>query len=403
MANGTTLIESESESGPGTLDTLSLLAEVADELVVASVRDTHLAWLDRVESLVGGTGVHHGLHRTVARGIYGGLGLGLRVARHGLDAVDGSRGPRPGDRRLESGPRGRYARSVVNGLIGDRLAERRPAWSIGMSVRVDGRDVALDPDSLAAAFPEAGGDVVVFVHGLCENEEQWDWQVERRGPGYPDTVASHGWTPLRLRVNTGLRLRDNGAALAALLRELTESWPVPLTRIAFVGHSMGGLIVRAATSVIDGTEAPWAGLVSDVVTLGTPHLGAPLAAGVGRGSERLARLPETRAFGRILDWRSVGVHDLVEGLAEDVPALPHARYHLVCATLTASPRHPVGRVLGDVLVRQDSAYGRSAGGGDLFPGADVLHLPRTDHMALLNHPLVHRALGEWLAPVDRPR
>ena len=126
-------------------------------------------------------------------------------------------------------------------------------------------------------------------------------------------------------------LRENGVALASLLQDLVDRWPVGATRIALVGHSMGGLIVRAAGAVAGPTDA-WTDLVSDVVTLGTPHLGAPVARGIGHGSRGLARLPETAAFGRILDWRSVGVHDLVAGLADDVPPLPHARYRLVAAT-----------------------------------------------------------------------
>jgi len=137
--------------------------------------------------------------------------------------------------------------------------------------------------------------------------------------------------------------------------------------------------------------------VTDVVTLGTPHLGAPIARGVGHGSTGLGRLPETAAFGRILDQRSAGVLDLVEGLDDDVPPLPHARYHLVSATLTRSPRHPVGRFLGDLFVRQPSAYGRSRRHPGLFPEADELHLPRAGHFDLLNHPEVHTALRDWLA------
>ncbi len=111
----------------------------------------------------------------------------------------------------------------------------------------------------------------------------------------------------------------------------------------------------------------------------------------------MARLPETAAFGRFLDWRSVGVHDLVVGLAEEVPPLPHARYRLVAATLTSSPRHPVGHVVGDLLVRVPSAYGRDRYGAELFPGADVLHVGGTGHFGLLNHPDVHRAMRDWLA------
>ncbi len=154
--------------------------------------------------------------------------------------------------------------------------------------------------------------------------------------------------------------------------------------------------MRAAGAVATGADRPWTDLVSDVVTLGTPHLGAPIARGIGHGSRGLGRLPETAAFGRILDWRSLGVHDLVAGLAEDVPPLPHARYRLVAGTVTQSRRHPVGHVVGDFLVRVPSAYGRDRWGDDLFPDADVLHVGRADHFDLLNHPDIHSALRRWL-------
>ena len=78
---------------PGVLDALSLLAEVADELVVRTVRDTHLAWTDRVHGIgrrvTGATGASVGevLHRGIAGAVYGGLGAGLRAASRGLDAV----------------------------------------------------------------------------------------------------------------------------------------------------------------------------------------------------------------------------------------------------------------------------------------------------------------------------
>jgi pimeloyl-ACP methyl ester carboxylesterase len=266
-----------------------------------------------------------------------------------------------------------------------------------MAVRIDGRDVPLTPEGLAAAFPGATGRVVVLHHGLCENESYWERGRERVGTTYAETLVDLGWTPVLLRSNTGLTVRENGAALTSLMDRLVAAWPVPVTQVALVGHSMGGLIVRAAGAVASDHPRPWTELVSDVITLGTPHLGAPIARGIGHGARGLARLPETAAFGRILDRRSVGVHDLVDGLAEDVPPLPHARYRLVAATLTERERHPVGHVVGDLLVRPPSAYGRDRRGGELFPGADVLHLGRTDHFGLLNHPDVHQALREWLS------
>jgi len=375
--------------GPTVLDALSLLAEVGDQLVVRTVRDTHLAFLDRTPA----GAVHRGITSAVYRGLTGGLG----GASKALDRVAATgMGP-----RLEANPRGRFVSSAVNGLIGDRLLRERPQLAIPMAVRLHGADVEPEAEPLAEAFPEATGRLVVFLHGLCENEAYWQRRSrgakdERTGTTYASMLAERGWTPLMLRANTGLPLRENGAALTALMQRVVEAWPVPVTRIALVGHSLGGLVMRAAGAVASEVEEPWSGRVTDVVTLGTPHLGAPIAWGIGHGSRGLGRLPETAAFGRLLDWRSRGVHDLVAGLAEDVPPLPHARYHLVAATLTRSERHPVGHVVGDLLVRPRSAYGRDRR-RTLFPDADVLHVGGTDHFGLLNHPEVHAGLKRWLA------
>ncbi len=385
-------------TGPGVLDALSLLAEVADELVLRSARDTHVAVVDRVHGLTrrargGRPSVPEVVRRGIAGAVYGGLGLGLRGASRGLDrAAATGAGP-----RLETDPRGRFLSSAVNGLIGDRLERERPRLAIPMAVRHDGRDVVPDRAGLDAAFPEATGRLLVLLHGLCENESCWRFRRDEVGTTYAESLAAEGWTPVFLRANTGLGLRANGVALAALMQRLVDAWPVEVSRIALVGHSMGGLVMRAAGAVATDADRPWTRVVSDVVTLGTPHLGAPMARGVGHGSRGLSVLPETAAFGRILDWRSVGVHDLVAGLAQDVPPLPHARYRLVAATMTASPRHPVGHLVGDGLVRVPSAYGRDRYGAQLFPGAEVLHVGRTDHFGLLNHPRVHRALQEWLS------
>jgi pimeloyl-ACP methyl ester carboxylesterase len=376
-------------AGPTVLDALSLLAEVADELVVRGVRDTHLAVLDRTPA--------GPVHRGITGAVYRGLALGLGGAGRALDRVAATGVGPP----LEAHARGRFVNAAVNGLIGDRLLRERPQLAIPMAVRRDGADVVPERESLAEAYPGATGRLVVFLHGLCENESYWQRQFpgkqrDRTGTTYAGMLAERGWTPLMLRANTGLPLRENGAALAGLLQRLVDEWPVEVTRIALVGHSLGGLVMRAAGAVVSDAEAPWTGLVSDVITLGTPHLGAPIAWGIGHGSRGLGMLPETAAFGRILDWRSRGVHDLVGGLAEDVPPLPHARYHLVAATLTASQRHPVGNVVGDLLVRPRSAYGRDRR-RSLFPGADLLHVGRTDHFGLLNHPEVHEAMKRWLA------
>ncbi len=387
-----------SAAGPRLLDAAALLSEIADEVVVRTLRDTHVAWADRVHGALRGPadaapGVPEVAHRGIAAGVYAGLGVGLRVVSSGLGFLaERELGP-----ALEDTSQGRVVNAAVNGIIGDRLARERPRLAVPLAVRHGGRDVPLRTDALDAAFPRATGRLAVLLHGLSESESSFDRHRDRVGATYADTLAALGWTPVLLRANTGLSLRENGVALAGLLQDLTAAWPVAVERLSLVGHSMGGLVIRAACAVATQDERhPWADLVTDVVTLGTPHLGAPLAGGVGSGARALARLPETAPFGRILDQRSVGVLDLVEGLADDVPALPHARYHLVSATLSRSPHHPLGRFLGDLLVRQPSAYGRSRHHPGLFPGADELHLPKSGHLDLLNHPDVHRALRDWL-------
>ena len=386
-----------SVAGPGLFDGLALLGEVADELVVRTVRDTHLAGSGRmyaaVERRTGGAAtlprvVNHG----IAGAVYAGIGVGLRVASLGLGAAAATgRGP-----RLAASRPGRFLSRTVNGLIGDRLARERPALAWPMSLRRGGADLPADRGSLAAAYPAAGPDLVVFLPGLCEDESAWDRHADRHGTTYPEAVAAIGWCPLMLRVNTGLAVQDNGALLAALLADVVDAWPVEVERVALVGHSMGGLVARVACALDAAGPARWSPLVTDVVTLGTPHLGAPLAGWARSGSAGLARLPESAAFGRIIDQRSVGILDLERGLDLDAaPALPHARMRLVSGSL-GRPDAPAGRLatraFGDLLVRQSSA----TGGGHLFPDADLLHVAGVDHFGLLNHPDVRRALLEWL-------
>lgn len=386
---------------PGVVDAWSLAAHAADELVLATVRDTHSALTERVAGIVRRTGrefpaAPRRVHDAVSSSVYAGLGLGLRAASRGLDAA-GAAGLGP---RLEAGPRGRAVRSVVNGLIGERVTQEHPRLAIPMALRVGGVDVAPTRSALTEAYPDPTTSLTIFVHGLSESEANWDRQREQQGRVYADTVSEAGWTPVFVRVNTGLPLRANGVALASLLDQLSAHWPVEVERIMLIGHSMGGLIVRSACAVVAGeptrrTRPPWADLVTEVITLGTPHLGAPLARRVGDGSRLLARLPETAAFGRVLDWRSVGVHDLVEGFDDVLPALPNAHYRLVSATLTRNPRHPVGRIVGDLLVRVPSAQGRGRGSLPLFPEAELLHVPASNHFDLLNHPDVHESLRRW--------
>jgi triacylglycerol esterase/lipase EstA (alpha/beta hydrolase family) len=381
---------------PGVVDALALATRYVDELVVGTARDTHQAVADRAFALTNrGTRqaarVPQVVHDRVVSGVYGSIGFALRSVEIGFTRV-GATGVGP---RLNDSATGRAVHSAVNGLVGDRLRDEHPHLALSMSVRVDGEVVPVTAPELARGFPRADHRVVVFLHGLGEHEGHWNLQRYRLGGTYGTRLEdATGWTPVYLRANTGLPVAENGVALSSLLQSLVERWPVEVTRLALVGHSMGGLIARAACAVAPEQEGTWTGLVSDVVTLGTPHLGADLALGVSHGSRLLSVAPEVAGFGRLLDHRSPGIRDLERGLPE-LPPLPHVRYRLVSAAL-GSERSLLGRVLGDLLVRRGSATATRRA-LRLFPDADLLHVPDADHFSLLNHPDVHRALERWLA------
>jgi pimeloyl-ACP methyl ester carboxylesterase len=193
-----------------------------------------------------------------------------------------------------------------------------------------------------------------------------------------------------------------------------EAWPVEVERIALVGHSMGGLVARGACSCGAEEGAGWVRHVRQSVSLGTPHMGAPLEQVVHYLSAGLARLPETRPFANFLRRRSGGIRDLRQGsLVDDdwrdcdpdalraaacaeVPLLEGATHCFVSATVTRSDRHPLGRLLGDTLVLKPSATGRSRARRIPFEEEYGMHLGGANHFALLNHPAVYEKLRAWL-------
>ncbi len=362
------------------------------------MRDVHGAVARRVFGLAGRLtgGAARGparAHERISSAVYAGVGGGLRATSRGLRAADrhGLGG------RIEDSPQGRLVVSVVNGFIGDRLAEQQSSLAIRLAVRHRGPRRTAGAGGAGRGVPRRHRRRRGLpARALARPRPTGTATPGETGGSYGTRLAAEtSWTPVYLRANTGLPVAENGVALASLLDDLVAAWPTEVRRIALVGHSMGGLVMRAACAVATDATRPWTDLVTDVVTLGTPHLGAPLERGVALGAQVLGLLPESAPFGRILEYRSVGILDLRGGLAPDVQHLPHARYHLVAATLASSHRHPVSEAFGDLLVRYPSATGRPRRGREMFPGADVLHV-KGGHFDLLNHPRVYDALRTWL-------
>lgn len=372
-------------SAPTLADAASLASRYADRLLVGTTRDVHRAIAHRVLTLTGQQHTPVGwLYDTITRGVYGGVGLATRaLGRVGELGVGTSTD-------LERTPRGRRLRSVVNGLIGDVLRHQGHPAAIAPSFRLDGRDLELHPDALQTAYPDATERVVVFVHGVCEDDECWSYQCAERGPTYLERLRGDArWTPLAVRLNTGIPIQDNAVELAALVDRLLVAWPRQVREIAFVGHSLGGLVVRAAAA--SASRSFWSDRVSHVVLLGSPNGGAPLERLVKRAIPAMQRLPEVAPFATILEERSVGIRDLHDGIGVDPVLWREATYHCVGATLGKGERSLAGRMFGDLLVLLSSAQGSGAN-----VDADFRHITSAHHFDLLNHPLIHSDLERWL-------
>ncbi|MCB1703035.1 MAG: hypothetical protein KDI14_19660 [Halioglobus sp.] len=262
--------------------------------------------------------------------------------------------------------------AALNGVCGDHLEATGNTLATPMTLRFEGQALALEPRALQAALPMASGHIVVLVHGLSLSELSWS----RKGqPSIGDRLRDDlGYTPLYLRYNTGRHISTNGQQFTRMLQALCSSWPVPVESVSLIGHSMGGLVIRSACWYARHNEADWLRQLRRVVCLGTPHHGAPLER-AGHAFETVMQkmhYAEPLLLGRL---RSDGIKDLRHGalLDEDwrdydpdttradvrkvVPLAPGVDYYFAAANLGRDEGDPMGHLLGDLLVRQDSAVG----------------------------------------------
>ncbi len=408
-------------------DAVDRTADLVEEANASVVR-TALGLLTRIEPLAEPArtvGALHGVAtagvvaavKAVNRAVEGVTDAGLDLAAEGREA-----GPeRPVALRSDvtgsAGWVGDAALAVVNAAVGDYLHAADNGLSLGMTLRAGDRYLPRDPAGLRAALPDPTGRVVVFVHGLGATE--WSWCLHAEA-WYGDPATNFGsllardlgMTPVYVRYNTGRHVSENGQTLAALLDDLVRHFPVEVTELVLVGHSMGGLVVRSACHYGREAAMPWTARVGRVFCLGSPHRGAALekishvAASVLQGFEA----PGAWIPGRVLDGRSVGIKDLRYGYTLDeewrgldpdaflddrtvaVPLLEGPTWYFVAATLTRDPEHPVGRLVGDLLVRVPSASGPVFARGS-FP-IETRHVGAVMHHQLQSHPEVYALLRE---------
>ena len=388
---------------------------------VSHVEQVHRAVVGRTFALTAPASLPARLiHDVIATGVYTlirGTGLAAgTVASELVGATAGSASP------AGSTPRSNLALAVLNAILGDELADKDSPSAIPMAIRCSRADVAPRRHSLEVEFPDATSKVAVFLHGLGETEESWRLHADRHGLSTESTYGSRlaedlGYTPVYLRYNTGLHVSENGHHLASLLEDVVANWPTPVTELIHVGHSMGGLVSRSVCHYGHRESHSWVSVLRHVFYLGTPHLGAGLEQWVSRLSGVFDKLDESRPLASVLDRRSAGVKDLSAGYLldedwrdggsgskrapNDVPLIPWANHYAVSATVTARRDHPLGRLVGDLLVQPGSARGQSRSGGRIpFLLEHTRHLGGLHHFDLLNHPAVYEALCEWLDPTS---
>lgn len=301
--------------------------------------------------------------------------------------------------------------AALNGVLGDYLSEARNPLAIEMQLRHGGEPLELTSSALRVALPHATGKLLVLVHGLCVTEHGWT----RRGHDHGEALARDlGYTPIYVRYNTGLHISTNGSLLAAQLEQLAAVWPVPLDEIALLGYSMGGLVARSACSASEIAGHAWRARLRSLITLGSPHHGAPLERGahvldrilgISRYSAPFRRLGRIRSagitdlrYGNVLDehWQSRDRFSHPEQQRRPMPLPAGVNCYAIAGTLAATAAK---RSQGDGMVPVDSALGRHAGDALTlqFPTSHCAIIPATNHLDLLSSHAVYDTLRSWLS------
>jgi pimeloyl-ACP methyl ester carboxylesterase len=306
--------------------------------------------------------------------------------------------------------------SALNAWIGDFLARSNNGLQQKMAFYRGNRP--LEPSEVPLHRESR---LCILLHGLGGNEAQWRFLLDGQQTDYAQQLQSqHGFMPLYLRYNTGLRISENGALFASLLERLCARSDGPPRQIVLIGHSMGGLVIRSACHQGSELQFGWVSKLSHAIYLGSPHLGAPLekAANIASNVLGLFDTTATRVIRDVLHSRSEGIKDMRYGnlveedwleydsdeLLQDrrvpVPWLEGVRHCRIAGTIASDADHPVSRIFGDAMVRRQSADGTDPAGRQpgLRSGSGHLRvISGISHLELARNAEVSKQVESWIS------
>ncbi len=301
--------------------------------------------------------------------------------------------------------------SAVNGAFGDFLADADNGLGIQAGFYRRGKKVDIGVSTFDT--PDDGPiKLVVLLHGLGCNERVWEFP-HNIDEDYGSLLARDlGAQPFYMRYNTGLPIPVNGELVAQQLDLLVRSCPRPVESLTLIGHSMGGLVSRSAYTYSIENGHAWTIRCKRIITLGTPHMGAPLEKFAHLSAALLRKMPSeiTYAAADVVDARSQGVKDLRTGTVHQVdpekaliaqpPSMPD--FYVVAGTLTNDENDWISHALGDGLVRVDSALGKIDTPDGVFevPDGHCVIEAGLAHNTLAHHPVVYRHIARFHGLTD---
>lgn len=334
-----------------------------------------------------------------------------RLIGKGIDKSLGKLSPLLGE--IKESPKKDILVSILNGILGDYLEMNDNPLAIQMNLRNQDRTILMDTVSKAKEITNVNGKLLIMVHGSCGNDFQWNQEDHNHGIALADKFDK---TALFLHYNSGRHISSNGKDFNELLETLFNTWPVPIKEITIIGHSMGGLVMRSAYHYGQLNNEGWIKHCKKMISLGTPHHGAPLER-IGNYLDTLLHvIPYTTPISKLGKIRSAGITDLryghvveedwkdrdrfeLSGDQRNIVPLPEEVECFAIAGITGKTSDkPSILKSGDKMVSLNSALGihKDIEKSLKFKKSNTWISEETTHSELLSNKNVFNQLASWL-------